>query len=165
MILPIVYIFFISTKSPHSLNEQDKFAIAYYIHEGTQTTKILGAGERTGVLNSYLSVFDKLPRTEEEWQDVIKIANGRWPNERNLSQEKQTEDTTFASIYQRTPDMSNPHDNAAVTVITYGLRPADRNMDSEKAAIKIYRGIFGKDPVEAVDWDIVRAIAYSGAIR
>jgi hypothetical protein len=38
-------------------------------------------------------------------------------------------------------------------------------MANEKKAIEIYRSIFGKNPVEAVDWDLVRAIAYSGAIR
>ena len=156
---------FISVKSPHSLSEQDKFALAYYIHEGSPTTKILGAGERTGVLNSYLNAFSKLPTTETEWQDVIKIANGRWPTQKNQGRENKTENTTFATIYQRAPDMNHPHDNAAVTVITYGLRPADRNLDSEKAAIKIYRNIFNQDPVEAYEWDIVRAIAYSGAIR
>ncbi len=53
---------FIMVKSPHDLNDQDKNAISYFIDQGTPTTIVLGAGERTGVLNSYLSVFDKLPR-------------------------------------------------------------------------------------------------------
>ena len=156
---------FITTKAKRVLSEQDKFALAFYIHEGSQTTKILGSGERTGVLNSYLSVFGKLPATESEWQDIIKIANGRWPTERNLGAENKSQTTIFASVYKRSPDMNNPHDNAAVTVITYGLRPADRKLDNEKVAIKIFRGIFSYDPVDAIDWDIVRAIAYSGATR
>jgi hypothetical protein len=152
-------------KSPHALLEQDKYAIAYFIHEGTPTTIILGAGERAGVLNSYLSVFGKLPKNTGEWQDVVKIGNGRWPTERNTNAENTAEKTHFTVIYRRNPDMNNPHDNAAVTVITYGLRPADRNMDSEKAAIKIFEGIYLQSPTSALDWDIVRAIAYSGAIR
>ncbi len=61
--------------------------------------------------------------------------------------------------------MNNPNDNAAVTVIAYGLRPGNRNMESETKAIDIYRSIFNKAPVEANDWDLVRAIAYSGATR
>jgi hypothetical protein len=78
---------FIMIKSPHDLKTQDKQAISYFIDSGTPTTIVLGVGERAGVLNSYLSVFDKLPRDVLEWQDVIKIANGRWPDERNIDSE------------------------------------------------------------------------------
>jgi len=156
---------FIIVKSPHSLNEKDKTSISYFIDSGTPTTIILGSGERAGVLNSYLSVFNKLPRNTLEWQDVIKIANGRWPDERNLESEQKAIDTYFSTIYERKPDMNNPKDSAAVTVIAYGLRPAQRNMESEKNAIQIYRSIFNKSPNSASDWDLVRAIAYSGAVR
>ena len=159
-----LYIFII-TKSTKELNSQDKFAIAYFIHDGTPTTNILGAGERAGVINSYLSVFEDLPDSAADWKDVVKIANGRWPEQRNLEKEQAAEATHFYNIYQRNPNMDSQFDNAAVTVITYGLRPADRNMDSEKAAIKIFKNIFYHDPSSALDWDIVRAIAYSGATR
>lgn len=155
---------FIMVKSPHDLSERDKNAISYFIDSGTDTTIVLGAGERTGVLNSYLSVFDKLPRNILEWQDVIKIANGRWPEERKLSAETAAEEH-FSSIYQRPADMDNPNDSAAITVIAYGLRPAARNLESETRAIEIYKGIFGRSPALAQDWDLVRAIAYSGASR
>ncbi len=156
---------FIIVKSPHDLTNQDKGAISYFIDSGTPTTILLGEGERAGVLNSYLSVFDKLPTNTLEWQDVIKIANGRWPNQRDKESEEKAADIYFSAIYKREPNMDNPKDNAAVTVIAYGLRPADRNIESEKNAIKIYRSIFNKKPVEASDWDLVRAIAYSGAVR
>jgi len=156
---------FIIVKSPHDLTTKDKDAISYFIDAGTPTTILLGAGERTGVLNSYLSVFNKLPRSVLEWQDVIKIANGRWPNERNIESEKKASDVFFSAIYKRDPEMNNPNDNAAVTVIAYGLRPAQRNLESESKAIEIYKSIFKKSPAEASDWDLVRAIAYSGAVR
>lgn len=61
--------------------------------------------------------------------------------------------------------MDSPNDNAAITVIAYGLRPVNRNLESEKAGIRIFKAIYGYDPESAVSWDIVRAIAYSGAIR
>jgi hypothetical protein len=156
---------FIMVKSPHDLSDKDKNAISYFVSEGTPTTIILGAGERTGVLNSYLSAFEKLPRNVLEWQDVIKIANGRWPSERKPEVEKEAADTSFSAIYARQPDLDDPNDSAAVTVIAYGLRPAGRNMESEAKAVEIYRNIFKKDPVEAFEWDLVRAIAYSGATR
>jgi hypothetical protein len=156
---------FIISKSPHALYEQDKSAIAEFIHDGTPTSYSLGAGERTGVINSYLSAFKKLPRSDEEWQDIIKIANGRWPNEKNNIAELNASDEYFSKVYKRRPNMKNANDNAAVSVIAYGLRPAIRNTNSELQAVRIFKAIYNYLPISAIDWDIVRAIAYSGAIR
>ena len=141
-----------------------KSAITNFVNYGTPTTKILGAGERAGVVNSYKSTFGKLPATAEEWSDVIKIANGRWPTARDAKSENASTDA-FKKIYKRAPDRSNQHDDAAVTVIAYGLRPGNRNLNSERAAIKSFRAIYGYAPKSAMAWDIVRAIAYSGAKR
>jgi hypothetical protein len=111
-----------------------------------------------------MSAFGKVPTTADNWSDIIKIANGRWPNERSeMSENRATEH--FRKIYLREPNRANPHDDAAVTVIAYGLRPANRNMESESAAIKIFKAIYQYHPTSAVDWDVVRAIAYSGATR
>ncbi|MFH1582872.1 MAG: hypothetical protein ABIB72_00945, partial [Candidatus Falkowbacteria bacterium] len=82
-----------------------------FISYGTETTKSLGAGERAGVINSFQSAFGKLPESMEEWQDVIKIANGRWPTQRDETKEKQAEQS-FKIIYQRAPNRDNPNDNA-----------------------------------------------------
>jgi ELWxxDGT repeat protein len=146
------------------LSAGEKDAIAKMVAYGTPSTMFLGAGERLGVVNSYLSAFGHLPKTIDDWSDVIKISNGRWPSassENAIAAAKKV----FKKIYLREPDMKHPNDNAAVTVMAYGLRNAKRNMNSEKAAISIYKRIFRKAPTEAVDWDAVRAIAYSGAKR
>ena len=139
-------------------------AITNFIAYGTKSTQILGAGERAGVVNSYKKAYDKLPTSETTWKDAIAIANGRWPAETNANAESQAK-TEFKKVYKRDADMKNAHDNAAVTVIAYGLRPSARNLNSEKAAIKIFKAIYGHNPVSALAWDIVRAIAYSGAKR
>ena len=146
------------------LEQSNIYAITNFIVYGTPTTEILGAGERAGVLNSYKSAFGKLPATEEEWQDAIKIANGRWPSERSETAEANAK-IEFEKVYLREPNMENPNDNAAVTIIAYGLRPDVRNLDSEKAGILTFKHIYGYNPASATDWDIVRAIAYSGAVR
>lgn len=138
--------------------------ITNFVTYGTPATKDLGAGERGGVVNSYRAAFGKLPATTDEWTDVIKIANGRWPSQTNATAEKRAK-TSFKTIYLREASMSNAHDNAAVTVMAYGLRPADRNLNSEKTAIKSFKAIFGYNPTSATNWDAVRAIAYSGATR
>ena len=146
------------------ISSNDTNALTNFVTYGTETTKILGEGERAGVVNSYKSAFGKLPTTENEWNDAIKIANGRWPSQKNAKTEENATDA-FKKIYKRAPDRANQHDDAAVTIIAYGLRPAQRNINSEKAAIKIFKAIYGYEPKSATAWDIVRAIAYSGAKR
>ncbi len=151
-------------KDVAGLPAQSQHALTNFITYGTETTLKLGEGERAGVVNSYKAAFGKLPIIEAEWNDVIKIANGRWPSQ--ASTEVETNATaSFKKIYLRAPDRTNPHDDAAVVVMAYGLRPADRNFDSERAGIRIFRAIYGYNPSTATAWDIVRAIAYSGATR
>jgi hypothetical protein len=138
--------------------------IVNFIAYGTANTLKLGSGERAGVVNSYQAAFNRLPTTSEQWNDVVKIANGRWPKETSTSAETKAK-VEFKKIYLRDANMANPHDNAAVTVISYGLRPAARNLASEKAAIKSFKAIYKYAPTKATHWDIVRSIAYSGATR
>ncbi|HLD19783.1 MAG TPA: carboxypeptidase regulatory-like domain-containing protein [Patescibacteria group bacterium] len=147
-----------------SIKTEIKQKLVAFVTYGTPSTTVLGAGERGGVVNSFKEAFGKLPETEAEWEDVVKIANGRWPSKTSTAREDQAE-KTFTKIYLRDADRTNPKDDAAVVVISYGLRPKARNVDSERAAIKSFRAIFGKNPITATDWDAVRAIAYSGAKR
>jgi hypothetical protein len=146
------------------LIQDDKYVIADFIHSGTLTTMSIGAGERGGSIASFNSAFGRLPESETDWQDVIKIANGRWPTQNSSTAEAKAK-IQFKKIYLRNPDPANVHDSSALMIMAYGLRPAQRNLNSEKAAIKSFKFIFKKIPVSASDWDIVRAIAYSGAKR
>lgn len=138
--------------------------ILYFVVYGTPTTRFLGSGERLGVVNSYRVAFSRLPSTVGHWNDIIKIGNGRWPGEFSTAAEVGAK-TRFRTIYRRAANMSQPNDNACVTVMSYGLRPKPRNTNSEKTAIGFFKLIFGRSPVSATDWDAVRCIAYSGAKR
>lgn len=147
------------------LDDQAKRALALFIQEGTASTGILGSGERAGVLGSYYAAYDTLPKDKVSWQDAVKIALGRWPKATSSKAEAAAE-KIFKQIYLRTPKRKeNKYDNNAVSIIAYGLRPAKRNLTSEKAAIKSFRAVFKRAPSGSNDWDIVRAIAYSGAKR
>ncbi|MDD5527596.1 MAG: YDG domain-containing protein [Patescibacteria group bacterium] len=142
----------------------EKTAINDFIVYGTPTTLRLGAGERAGVVNSYFQAFGKLPNSEAEWSDVIKIANGRWPGELNQAAENIAK-AQFKKVYGRNSAVTNGFDQNAVTVMAYGLIPSLRNLASEKVAIQTFRYYYGHSPVSALAWNIVRAIAYSGATR
>ncbi len=147
-----------------ALKKEDRDSLSGFISYGTKSTKNLGASERAGVINSFKSAFGKLPTTEAEWNDAVKIANGRWPSQKSAKAEDRVK-INFKIIYQREPNRKNPLDDAAITVMAYGLRPAKRNLTSEKAAIKTFQAIYGYNPFKATAWDVIRAIAYSGAKR
>jgi len=149
---------------PAGTSESVISTITKFVTYGTYTTANLGAGERGGVVNSFKTAFGKLPETNNDWNDVIKIANGRWPSQTSATAENAAK-VAFKKIYKRDASMANANDNAAVTVMAYGLRPTARNLNSEKAAIRSFKAIYGTNPTTAANWDIVRAIAYSGAKR
>jgi len=139
-------------------------ALNHFTSCGTVTTLHLGAGERLGVVNSYKSAFGRVPSTAAHWFDVIKLGNGRFPGEASATAQTDAR-ARFSTIYKRAPNTSQPNDSAAVTIMAYGLRPLPRNVGSEAAAINIYKKIFGATPLTAPQWDALRAIAYSGAVR
>jgi hypothetical protein len=152
------------TKIESGLSVEKKTALLNFIVYGTASTLGLGQGERAGTVNSYESAFNRVPGTAAEWSDVIKIANGRWPAATSTSAEARAL-LVFKKIYLRVPKTDNQYDQTALKIIAYGLRPSNRNLNSEKVAINSFRYIYKKSPISASDWDIVRAIAYSGAKR
>ncbi len=146
------------------ISAEERLTINDFIVYGTQSTHRLGAGERAAVINSYYQAYGKLPNSETEWSDVLKIASGRWPVERSAKAEAQAK-MEFKKVYARNAVMTNNIDENAIMVIAYGLLPLQRNLNSEKVAIKTFRWVYGHAPVNALAWNIVRAIAYSGATR
>lgn len=152
------------THNEKNFSSADANRLNWFITYGTVATKVLGAGERAGVLSSYKAAFGKLPKTETEWQDAVKVASGRWPSEKSATSETKAK-VSFKKIYGKEANMSNQNDNAAVTIMAYGLRPSARNLASEKTAILSFKYFYKRAPSSANDWDAVRAIAYSGAKR
>lgn len=149
---------------PTSKAAEVRGALTTFIAYGTEPTTKLGAGERAGVVNSYQSAFGKLPESTSDWEDVMKIAVGRFPSQANAEREAAVE-ATFRKIYLRSSDITNPNDRAAITIMAYGLRPANRRLASEAVGIRSFKRIYKRAPASASDWDTVRCIAYSGAKR
>jgi hypothetical protein len=129
-------------------------------------SKNLGEGERAAVMYSFKAAFNKLPETQSELEDAIKIANGRWPSLISDAAEKQAK-AQFEKIYLRAADMNNAHDAAAIKVMAYGLRQQakNRSLKSESAALKTYKAIYHKMPATTEEWNALQAITYSGATR
>ncbi len=155
------------TADLRDVSDKMKRAINDFITYGVDAnTQKLGAGERAAVISSYKAAFDKLPETEAELTDAIKIANGRFPSLTSDTAEKTAKDQ-FIKIYKRVADMNDAKDSAAIKVMAYGLRQKaeNRNLDSENAGIKTFRAIYGYNPKTTGDWNMMQAITYSGAAR
>jgi hypothetical protein len=73
----------------------------------------------------------------------------------------------FQKIYLRSANVKNIKDNNAITIMTYGIKfvGVKRNLKSEAAAITTFKHIYSRLPKTASDWNIIAAIAYSGAKR
>ncbi|MDP3986216.1 MAG: hypothetical protein Q8P77_02205 [Candidatus Veblenbacteria bacterium] len=139
-------------------------AIINFVTYGTVSTLALGAGERGGVVASFRAAYGHLPQSEHEWQEVVKIANGRWPGTLLPEREQQMRNT-FKEIYVREAVVQNQNDSAALAIMAYGLRSAKRSVGSEAAALTTFQALYNRTPFSAADWDAVRAVAYSGAKR
>ncbi|MFA6106503.1 MAG: glycosyl hydrolase 53 family protein [Patescibacteria group bacterium] len=151
-------------KSKETVSQSEKYALAYFIYYGTPTTRRLGSGERAGVIGSFISANGgNLPRTIYDWQDIIKIAGGRWPDKKSAQAEKKAKDN-FMKIFSRNASTNNIDQNA-IMIMAYGLRPASRSILKEAAALLTFKNVFKRAPDGSSDWDIVRAIAYSGASK
>lgn len=147
-----------------NFSSANKITLNNFITYGTTTTKKIGDKERAGVVGSYKRAFGKLPKTQNEWLDVVKIANGQWPAATNANALKSAK-AEFAKVYKRQANMLNKKDNTAIAYIAYGIRPAVKNNTAEAAAIKTFKKVYAHNPISSLAWDIVRAIAYSGAAR
>jgi hypothetical protein len=151
----------------NELTDEMRQAINSFITYGVdENTKRLGEGERAAVMYSYREAYGNLPSTETELEDAIKIANGRYPSRTSQEAEKKAKEE-FRKVYKRIPDMEETEDRAAITVMAYGLRQKahNRNLESEKKGIKIFRDLYSHAPESTEDWNIVQAITYSGASR
>jgi|GEM_PF-3069580 len=149
------------------LAEAMQEALTTFVTYGVDSnTKDLGAGERAAVVRSYQSAYGKLPDSDKELEDMIRIANGRFPSERNETSEKRA-NMQFKRIFKRVANLKNDNDRAAIMVMAYGLRQAaeNRNLKSESSGIITYKAVYGSVPQKTEEWNIMQAITYSGASR
>lgn len=141
--------------------------LAKFIKDGVDgNSRGLGEGERRAVIFSFQKAFDRLPGNNLDMEDVVKIVNGRWPSQRSESAEEDAKER-FKNIYKREINFNNKYDVSAMMIMAYGLkqRAENRNLNSEKVGIMIYKSIFGSTPSSTEDWNVMQAITYSGARR
>ncbi|MBU4216970.1 hypothetical protein L6270_04030 [Candidatus Parcubacteria bacterium] len=144
-----------------NINKFSQDLITSFIRTGSEWVSNVGAGERMSVIETYWQVYGKFPVTKSEWFDVFNMTNGELPEAVSkvaLDNARQS----FVKIYKRKAVIANKKDQAALNLIAYGLRVRHRNMSYEKVALKKFQKIYKYNPSSMMDWNLVRAIAYSG---
>jgi hypothetical protein len=150
-----------------TISDSDEQWIADFIKYGIDWNSIyIGEGERKAVIFSFQSAFGRLPKSETDRNDIKMIVNGHWPSQRNSDAEGKAKNS-FRYIYQREPNMTMPCDDAAITIMAYGLRQRaeNRNLKSEEWGLIIFKNLYNHLPETTEDWNILQAITYSGACR
>jgi len=132
-----------------------------FIVYGIQSLLELGAGERAGIVASFVNLYGHLPENECDWQNVIRIGQGVVPVVKSSERELFIEGE-FEKIYDRAAIRTVPQDNVTVLIMTYGLRPDVRSLQAEIQAANIFKGEYGHFPQTTNEWDIMRGIAYGG---
>jgi hypothetical protein len=152
---------------PRAIRSALALKVENFVSNGVDENSVkLGSGERAAVLTSYETAFNKIPDTEEAYTDLIKISSGQWPSQTSAQAEEKAK-KEFQKIYKRTANLENQNDEAAITVMAYGLRQKaeNRNLNSEAAALKTFKSIYKRMPQSTFDWNILQGITYSGASR
>jgi hypothetical protein len=140
--------------------------IGFLLNGVDENSTYIEERERAAVIYSFKEAFGRWPENNDDLVDIVRITNGRWPNQRSEGAEKRAK-VHFEKIYKRIVDLTNKNDEAAITVMAYGLRQkaSNRNIESEKKGIITFKSIYGKLPSVTEEWNIMQAITYSGATR
>lgn len=122
--------------------------------------------ERLYLLESYERIYKKLPASRADWRDCLLMANSERPKQISKSAEEKAV-RSFKTVYKRLPNFraSQQADTRAFNFIAYGLRSKNKDAKKEAVAARAFQTIFKRKPFKPEDWDVVRAVAYSGAKR
>jgi hypothetical protein len=135
--------------------------ILNFIVYGTPRSRHVGIGERAGIVASYRAAYGRFPDTDCDWGDLLNISMGLVPNNLNPAREQSVGDT-FRTFYGRAPDRSKAAEDRTIFIMAYGLRPAVRDLNAERAGIRLFRRVMRKIPVTATEWDAIRGMVYGG---
>ncbi len=138
-----------------------KNALVNFTTYGTEATKGLSIEDRGDVVKSFNAAFGRAPRTEKDWQDVIRIATGAKPVQVNKVIENNAT-KSFQSIYLRKPNLKNAQDSQALAILAYGVLTEKIDAKKEAEAVKVYKSTFKRNPTTVSAENAVKAIAYAG---
>jgi len=121
------------------------------------------ANERKVILQDFQSIYNKLPTTEKDWSNVVKISEGETPTRVISAEVKALKE--FNKIFRRQVNFQKASEEKFIHQLAYRVRMESRNLYKEGLALAKYIKIYRKVPKDNFTWAIVRSLAYSGMIK
>lgn len=144
-------------------SERDWQIIDYLAYGSIEKTKKMSSRERKGLLLDFVAIYEKYPNSNKDWESLANIATGKTPSRILIREAAAIKE--FVKVFNRLVDFKNPNDEAFVHNLAYSLRPQNRKIDAERAAINKFVEVYRTAPKTGYAWAIVRAIAYSGLAK
>lgn len=151
-------------KGAEKLSINQLYAINNFVVYGTVSTKKMSREDRIKAVSSYQEAYNRWPVSSGHWTDVVALASGRTPAEKNIKREAKVK-AEFKKIYKRNANLKNRADLSAVNLMAYGIKPQERNAAAEAQAAKVFRQVYRRNPKSLADDFIINAVSYSGAKR
>jgi len=134
--------------------------IDYMAYGTTAKVKSMTNGERFGLLEDYKIVYNRLPAADTDWESLGKMAQGTTPA-RIIGREAEAL-KAFVKVFGRVVDFSKSAEEKFIHSVAYYLRPAERDMAKEQAALGTFADAYNKLPNTSFFWSVLRGVAYSG---
>ena len=141
-----------------SLGAADVVAATNFVSYGVDgRTQELGSGERLALVRDQMETLGKL-----RWKELVQIANGQKPTERNLPKER-AQVAVARAIYKklvgRDPNFKVTKEDLAWNTLMYRIR-FQRDLNKERQGIAKFKQIEKRIPKSPFDWAAVRAWGY-----
>ncbi len=149
------------------ISKIDKARIAYFLQNNSSSSELVKLSEsyKISTLKKFANAFNgEEPKTESDWQNVLRIQNGLYPKNLSVSAEVYAIDA-FKKIYGRDPDFKKFEDEKFIKMTAYGVSELKRDLKKERTAISLFVKKFRKGPKTVYDWNVISALAYSGVVK
>lgn len=119
---------------------------------------------RTTLATKYQQVYNKTPNTTKDWTDAALIVSGQAPQTKVAANEAVAK-KIFVQVYKTQPNANSASDQKVIASLAYSLEPAKRSLPLEQKALTVYVSVYKHLPKSTPDWNIVKAVAYSGKVK
>jgi hypothetical protein len=143
--------------------ESEWKVINFLAYGSTDKTQAMPSVARKGLLDDYKAVYNRLPSSNSDWQNLAKVADGTTPS-RVLSNEV-VAIREFTKIFKSAVNFSNPAHEQFVHMLAYRLRPESRDLSKEQAGLGKYLSTYRANPSNGWAWSVLRSISYSGMLE
>jgi len=143
------------------LPNADDWAVIHFLSYDSSGFEGVSLNDRVGLIEDYYDLYGRMPNDEADWEVVLSMSTGE-KTEVKINEFEIRALKEFISVYGRLVDFSVPQEERFVHMVAYHLRPMERNLVLENAALIKFVTTYNQIPDTPLLWSVLRAIAYAG---